>query len=92
MFCYRNNNTTYVPSLVGMDYELNEKFQVYRQLLYQTILRAGKLDFERIDFGFSASFEKKKLGALVKEGFAYVQADDNFSMELMGTLQNELQS
>lgn len=89
MFCYKNMEHTYVPSLIGMDYAYAKKFQIYRQLLYQTIKRTKELNFNKIDFGFSATFEKKKLGAVIIPKVAYVQAKDNFSMELMGTLQNE---
>ena len=89
MFCYKNMEHTYVPSLIGMNYTYALKFQIYRQLLYQTIKRARELNFKKIDFGFSATFEKKKLGAAIIPKVAYVQARDNFSMELMGTLQNE---
>jgi hypothetical protein len=39
--------------------------------------------------GITATFEKRKLGARVILKVAYLQARDNFSMELMGTLQNE---
>ena len=89
MFCYKNMGHTYVPALIGMNYTYALKFQIYRQLLYQTIKRAKELNFKKIDFGFSATFEKKKLGATIIPKVAYIQARDNFSMELMGTLQNE---
>ncbi|SHG26693.1 7-keto-8-aminopelargonate synthetase [Flavobacterium segetis] len=89
MFCYKNCNYTYVPALIGLDYTYASKFQIYRQLLYQTIKRARTANFKKIDFGFSATFEKKKLGAIVYPKIAYIQARDNFSMELMGMLQNE---
>ena len=92
MFCYKNREHTYVPALIGMDYTYSLKFQIYRQLLFQTIKRAKELDFKKIDFGFSATFEKKKLGATITPKVAYVQAKDNFSMELMGTLQNEFKN
>ena len=88
MFCYKNMEHTYVPSFIGMDYSYTTEYQVYRQMLYQTILRAKSLDFKKIDFGMSASFEKKKVGADVTPKFAYIQAKDNFSMELMGVMQN----
>jgi hypothetical protein len=89
LFCYKNREHTYVPSLIGMDYAYAREFQIYRQLLYQAIKRAKELAFKKIDFGFSATFEKKKLGATIIPKVAYIQARDNFSMELMGTLQNE---
>jgi hypothetical protein len=89
MFCYKNSGKVYVPELIGMDYIAGDGFNLYRQLLYQTIKRARELQIERIDFGISAAFEKKKLGASIISKVAYVQARDNYAMELMQTLQNE---
>jgi 7-keto-8-aminopelargonate synthetase-like enzyme len=89
MFCYKNSGNVYVPELIGMDYIAGEGLNLYRQLLYQTIKRARKLEIGQIDFGISASFEKKKLGASIIPKVAYVQARDNYAMELMQTLQNE---
>jgi 7-keto-8-aminopelargonate synthetase-like enzyme/predicted N-acyltransferase len=89
LFCYKNTNHTYAPSLIGMDYSYAKEFQLYRQLLFQAIKRARELKLKKIDFGVSATFEKRKLGATVIPKVAYIQTRDNFSMELMGTLQNE---
>jgi len=87
MCCYNNSNTTYVPVLVGMDYDYVSKVNTYRQLLYQTIKRAGEKGYKNIDFGLTAPFEKRKLGATIYNTFAYVQAKDNFTLELLSTLQ-----
>lgn len=92
MFCYKNSNHTYVPELIGMDYEWAKEYQLYRQLLFQTIKRANTLQFQKIDFGVSASFEKRKLGAKIIPKVAYIQARDNYAMELMNTLQNDYKS
>ena len=92
MFCYKNSNHTYVPELIGMDYKWAKEYQLYRQLLFQTIKRANELQFKKIDFGVSASFEKKKLGAQIIPKVAYIQARDNYAMELMNTLQNDYKS
>ena len=89
MFCYKNNNQTYVPSLVGMDYDYLDSYQTYRQLLYQTIKRAIEINFKHIDLGMTASFEKRKLGATVEEKFAYIQTSDNYTLELLGLLENK---
>jgi len=86
MFCYKNGNYTYTPAFVGLDYTYLKKYQIYRQLLYQTIKRAKALLFKRIDFGMTATFEKKKLGAKIKHKVAYIQAKDNFSMEMMDSI------
>ena len=89
MFCYKNATSTYVPILIGMDYTAGNDYGLYRQLLFQTVKRARDLGMTRVDFGISASFEKRKLGATVLPKVAYVQSRDNFAMELMQTLQNE---
>tara|TARA_R110002050_G_scaffold200872_3_gene335917 strand:- start:3415 stop:5841 length:2427 start_codon:yes stop_codon:yes gene_type:complete len=89
MFCYRNEGTTYVPAFVGMDYKYAHKHQVYRQLLYQTIKRAGETGIQTIDFGMTAGFEKRKLGATVAEKTAYIQAKDNFSMEHLEMMEDK---
>lgn len=89
MFCYKNSSNVYVPELIAMDYTAGDGYNLYRQLLYQTIKRARELKIGRIDFGISATFEKKKLGASVIPKTAYVQARENYAMELMQTMQNE---
>lgn len=86
MFCYKNQKEIYVPSLVGMDYQYLETYQTYRQLLYQSILAASSQNFRTIDFGISASFEKKKLGASIIPMHAYIQADDNYALERLEML------
>ena len=88
MFCYKNKNRTYVPSLVGIDYDHLQTYQTYRQLLYQTIKRAIHLNFGHIDLGMTAAFEKRKLGAIVEEKYAYIQTADNYTLELMGLLES----
>ena len=90
MFCYKNMNHTYVPSFIGMDYNYIQEYQLYRQLLYQTIKRARSLNFKKIDFGMTAAFEKRKVGATIIPKVAYVQAKDNFTLELIGGMQNKI--
>lgn len=81
MFCYKNVSKKYVPNLIGMDYRYARDYHVYRQLLYQTVKRAKALGFNQIDFGFSASFEKRKIGATTLSKKAYVHTNDNFMLE-----------
>ncbi|WP_066223755.1 aminotransferase class I/II-fold pyridoxal phosphate-dependent enzyme [Formosa haliotis] len=90
MFCYKNVGNTYVPAFVGMDYAYVQSHQVYRQLLYQTIKRAGELGLQNIDLGMTAAFEKKKLGAVIRQKVAYLQAKDNFSMESLELMTNKV--
>ncbi|MCM4164815.1 aminotransferase class I/II [Arenibacter sp. A80] len=86
MFCYKNQDKTYVPAFVGLDYTYVTSHFTYRQLLYQTIKRAIALGASHIDFGLTASFEKRKLGAEVNERYAFVQTSDNYVLELLGTM------
>jgi len=69
------------PNFNGRMYQ--KEFQTYRQLLYQTISRARKLSMNQIDFGLSANFEKRKLGATVIPKQAFVQTNDNFLLEYL---------
>jgi 7-keto-8-aminopelargonate synthetase-like enzyme len=87
MFAYKNPAGVYCPMIIGMDYVFLEEFNVYRQCLYQTIKRAKDLKCNKVNFGLSATFEKKKLGATVISKVAYVQVKDNFNMELMSLME-----
>ncbi|SDR68468.1 7-keto-8-aminopelargonate synthetase [Gillisia sp. Hel1_33_143] len=89
MFCYKNSNNIYTPAIIGMDYEFSREYNVYRQLLFQTILRANELGNKRIDFGLTAGFEKHKVGAKVLEKCAYIQTKDNFALEALDWLRKD---
>ena len=87
VFCYKSGDA-YVPTIIGIDYIFNRKFGIYRQALYQIILRAKQLGKEKIFLGFSASVEKKKLGAKVVATNAYLHARDTFQMEVLSSVSN----
>lgn len=89
MFCYTNQTAVYVPAFVGMDYDHLEAYATYRQLLYRTIERAIALKLPKIDFGMTASFEKRKLGATAHEKYGYIQTSDNFILELIGVMEGQ---
>lgn len=89
MFCYNNSNQVYVPAFVGMDYSSLEEYAIYRQLLYRTIERAINLGIPKIDFGMTAAFEKRKLGATVHAKYAYLHTRDNFMLEVMGIMEGQ---
>lgn len=82
VWCYKTTRT-YIPMIIGLDYTYNRQFSVYRQALYQIVLRAKELDKEKIFFGFSAAVEKKKLGAKQIPIHAYMQYKDGFNMEVL---------
>lgn len=77
-FSYKNDN--YNPVLVGLDYDYLNTAKVYKQILWQIVVRAVELKSKKVYFGLTASVEKRKLGAKIKPQVAYVQMKDNFNM------------
>lgn len=90
VFGYKNLNRAYVPTLIGMNYSYVQELNLYRQLLFQIIKRAKALRYSKIDFGFSATFEKRKLGVEITPKIAYIQTKDNYAFEALNSLQNEI--
>lgn len=88
-FCYKTHNQNYIPFLIGMDYNYLKTLNLYKQILYQIIKRVKHLGFKKINFGFSATFEKRKLGALVIPKVAYIQTRDNYTSELIANIQKK---
>jgi len=89
MLCYRNSNAVYVPAFVGLDYETLAEYSTYRILLLFTIERAIEKGYPKIDMGMTASFEKKKLGANIVEKYAYLQTNDNYTLEMLGIMEGQ---
>lgn len=82
VFCYKTKDN-YVPMIIGLDYTLNADYKIYRQALYQMVLRAKALGKKKIYFGFAASIEKKKMGAKPLKIFAYMHSKDSYNMEVL---------
>jgi hypothetical protein len=80
VFSYKTS-TAYIPLLIGIDYTDNAEFGIYRQALYQVLLRAKKLGKSKILLGFSAGLEKQKLGAQAQKVYAYMHSHDSYTME-----------
>lgn len=77
------SGNTYVPMVIGMDYQYNAAFKVYRQALYRLVMRAKELGMEKIHFGFSAGIEKRKVGARAAAAYAYMQHKDLYAAEVL---------
>lgn len=89
VFCYVNHyNKSYNPILIGLIDKSPIRLKLYRQLLYKTICIATDLQFETIYFGFSAAFEKKKLGANLYAKYAYVLVKENFEIDQLSNFEN----
>ena len=85
VFSYKSKNS-YMPMIIGLDYTHNQQFGIYRQALYQLVLRAKKLKKEKIMLGFSASIEKQKLGAKPVATYAYMHIKDSFNAEAIASV------
>jgi 7-keto-8-aminopelargonate synthetase-like enzyme len=85
-FCYKTPHK-YIPVIVGMDYSYNECYKTYKQLLYQLIQRGKAIHCKQIDLGFSASLEKKKLGATAIPTFGYMQAKDSYNFQVLANME-----
>ncbi|HLZ15674.1 MAG TPA: hypothetical protein VKQ08_01485, partial [Cyclobacteriaceae bacterium] len=84
-FCYKSAKNNYSIYAVGLNYDYVVDHGCYRQGLYQSLLRANTLGCDKFYLGMDASVEKKRFGVTVFPVCAYVQANDNFNLELIGT-------
>lgn len=82
MLCYKTS-ANYSPMLIGMDYDYLLSHKIYKQILFQVLKRARELDIEKVYFGLTADTEKKKYGAKQMPLVAYLQAKDNFNLEVI---------
>jgi 7-keto-8-aminopelargonate synthetase-like enzyme len=86
MFNYKNDN--YSSMIVGMNYEYLEEYRIYKQILFQTIIKGIESKSGKIYFGLTASLEKRKLGAEAVSQVAYIQMKDNFNLSLISMIPN----
>jgi 7-keto-8-aminopelargonate synthetase-like enzyme len=80
---YKSSRGNYCPVIIGMDYNYNDEFSIYRQALFQLVKRASIGKASKIYLGMDATVEKQKVGTQVVPKSVYIQADDNFNMELI---------
>jgi 7-keto-8-aminopelargonate synthetase-like enzyme len=87
-FCYKSKNN-YSIMAVGLNYEYVLSHGCYRQSLYQSVVRANELKCDKLYLGMDASIEKKKFGVKVTSKSVFIQASDNFTMELIGAVYSQ---
>jgi hypothetical protein len=91
-FCYLSSKNNYSIMAVGMDYNYVLSHSCYRQSLYQSVVRANELKCEKLYLGMDASIEKRKFGVNVIQKSVFVQASDNFNMEMIGSVYSHKQN
>lgn len=82
---YKGGNI-YSPMVIGLDYTHNKDYKIYRQALYQLVLRARDLGKKKVCLGFAAATEKRKVGAEPVQAYAYIHSRDTFNMEVLASL------
>ena len=82
MFSHRNG-PAYSAKFVGLDYRFLGSHNVYKQALYQCVLRARSLGCTEVKLGLTATIEKKKLGAEVLSQHGFVKMEDHFAVDQM---------
>ncbi|MFN3202181.1 MAG: aminotransferase class I/II-fold pyridoxal phosphate-dependent enzyme [Bradymonadia bacterium] len=65
--------------VVGLDDAFIRSHNTYKQALYQTVQRAWSLQCDRLDLAFTATLEKKKLGARPRATSVFVESKDIYS-------------
>lgn len=78
----------YCGIVIGLDYNYLESHDVYKQTLFQSIIRAGVLKTNTIFLGFTASGIKKKFGAKASPQVAFIQQQDSFNMTVINSVSN----
>lgn len=86
VFSYISGHT-YNALFLGIDKSFDEEFSIYRQVLYSVLKRANALSCQLLNLGFSASTEKKKVGAQIVKTIAYVQSEDHFNASVIESIQ-----
>ncbi len=82
MFSFLNHGV-YNALLVGLDYEHLWQHNIYKQILFQSVLRAKELNCNSVDLAYTAELEKKKVGASVQPAYAYVMALEHYSFAVL---------
>ncbi|MDF9797391.1 7-keto-8-aminopelargonate synthetase-like enzyme/predicted N-acyltransferase [Catalinimonas alkaloidigena] len=77
---------SYQGVILGLDYTYSE-LKVYKQALFQAIMRAKALGKSKVQLGLTANTEKKKLGAALISRIGFLQADSNYKLELLESLE-----
>ena len=81
-FNYKTDRS-YCGVILGMDYAYSKEYKVYKQILFEGIMRARALEKDRIYLGLTSALEKRKYGAQIKPRVGYLQTQDNYKLELI---------
>lgn len=90
-FNFRTESNNFCGVLIGLDYNYLKTHSVYKQTLYQSIVRAGMMGCKKMFLGFMSSQVKKKLGAKAISQVGFIQMQDHYSWSVINSLPNNSQ-
>jgi len=88
MLCFKNKSK-YFPIFVGLDYQYLDDYNIYAQILWQTIKRGIHLKSAVIQLGLTASQNKRKFGAITTQQVVYAQLKDNYNYNIISLMANK---
>ena len=74
--------------IAGLDYNSIENYDTYSQLLWQIVLRANELGFDKIGLGLTTGQNKRKFGAKEQEQEIFIQLKDNYNASVVASMSN----
>ena len=80
----------YHAMFVGLDYDFVSSHNIYKQILYQTAMRAHALAATRLDLAFTARLAKRKIGAQAQPTYAFVRLSDHFNASILESMSRSL--
>lgn len=83
IFSYKNKKS-YIPIFIGIDYTYQKDYNVYKQSLFQIVVRAKKYGANKVLLGMEAGMEKKKLSAKPNKGIIFIQINENYNIQKIG--------
>jgi predicted N-acyltransferase len=87
-FNFKTANNNFCGVLMGLDYHYLTSHAVYKQTLYQSILRAGAIGSRKMFLGFMSSQIKKKFGATAISQIGFIQMQDHYSWSVINSIPN----
>jgi hypothetical protein len=80
VFSYKSGNT-YIPTVIGLDYKYLITHKIYKQTLFRLFERGITLGCKKLQMGFGASTEKRKLNCKAVETISFVHMVDSYNAE-----------
>ncbi|CAA6830283.1 MAG: 2-amino-3-ketobutyrate coenzyme A ligase (EC [uncultured Aureispira sp.] len=80
------NAMTYNAMFIGFDYRYVKSHNTYKQILFQSMLRAKELGCKTLDLAYTAELTKKKIGAKLQQTRAFVQSTEHLNHQILDAM------